>query len=127
MDNNQHESLIESIAKGYADILEHSKQGVYIYLDDAHKICNKYFAELLGYESPEEWAKVDESFPVAFVATKSQKTLVSSYQDAMENMVGSTNTILWKKKDGTTVNTEVILVPIVYDNHLFALHFVVNK
>lgn len=123
-DHNHHDELMRSIAKEYQDIFENSEQGMYIYLDDSHKICNKKFATLLGYGSEDEWSKVEESFPSAFVANQSQRTLVSSYQDAMRNSVGSTNDITWKKKDGSTVSTTVLLVPISHEGHIFALHFV---
>ena len=124
--HHHHGELIESITKEYQDILETSEQGVYIYLDDNHKVCNKKFAKLLGYGSEDEWAKIDTSFPDAFVADESQETLISSFQDAMEKNVGSTNKIVWKKKDGSTINSTVILVPISYDGHAFALHFVAS-
>jgi len=45
------------------------------------------FALLLGYESSEEWSDVEESFTQAFVSDTSQKTLVSAYQNAMNNFV----------------------------------------
>jgi hypothetical protein len=32
--------------------------------------------------------------------------------------------VTWKKKNGGTVNTTVILVPMAYAGHLFAVHFV---
>jgi hypothetical protein len=38
-------------------------------------------------------------------------------------MVGSTIEVTWKKNNGQTVDTNVILVPVAYDGHLFALHF----
>lgn len=123
-EHHHHDQLIQSITKEYQDILANSEQGVYIYLDDLHKVCNKKFANLLGYESEDEWAKIEESFPQVFVADESQETLVSSFQDAMEKGIGSTNEIVWKKKDGETVNTTVILVPVSNEGHLFALHFV---
>lgn len=128
MDEHQHhDDLIQSITQEYVDILTHSEQGVYIYLDDIHKVCNKKFATLLGYDSEDEWAKVDQSFPEIFVADQSQQTLVSSYQDAMSKDTGSTNEVIWKKKDGSTIETEVILVPIAHKGHLFALHFVSTR
>jgi transcriptional regulator NrdR family protein len=37
----------------------------------------------------------------------------------------SKETISWAKEEGD-VKTTVILVPIIYDEHLFALHFVSN-
>lgn len=125
--NHNHEDLFLSLTEEYSDLLANSEQGIYIYLDDEHKVCNKKFATLLDYGSEDEWAKVGESFPVAFVADQSQETLVSAFQDAIEKGKGSTNKIIWKKKDGSTVSTQVILVPIAYEGHLLALHFVTKK
>ncbi len=125
-EHDHHNELMQSIAKEYQDILANSEQGIYLYLDDTSKVCNKKFATLLGYESEDEWAKIQESFPDAFVANESQETLISAFQDAMEKNIGSTNTIVWKKKDGSTVEATVMLVPISYEGHVFALHFVSN-
>ena len=124
--HSHHESLIQSITKEYHDILANSEQSIYIYLDDMHKVCNKKFATLLGYQSEDEWAKINQSFPDAFVAEESQETLISSFQNALSKNIGSTNTIVWKKKDGSTISTKVILVPIHHNGHLFALHFISN-
>lgn len=99
MDEPQHHGdLIQSVTKEYQDILDNSDQSIYIYLDDVNKVCNKKFASLLGYESEDEWAKIDTSFPEVFVDSQSQEALISSFQDAMEKKVGSTNKIVWKKK-----------------------------
>jgi PAS domain S-box-containing protein len=122
--HDHHEQLIQSIAKEYQAILTNSEQGIYIYLDDKHKICNKKFADLLGYQSENAWAKIHSSFPDVFVAQESQETLITAFQDAIEKMNASTNKIVWKKKDGNTLETTVLLVPIVYQGHLLALHFV---
>ena len=125
MDEHQHhEELIEGLYKQLKPILDSSDQAIYIYLDDIHKICNKKFSSLLGYASTKDWAKVTESFPDAFVDEKSQKTLVTTYQKAMEKMVASVVNITWKTKDGRRVTTNVILTPISYNGHLFAVHFI---
>ncbi len=126
-DHAHHDELMDAIAGDYQDILQNSEQGVYMYLSDEHKVCNEKFAEMLGYASPEEWAEVTTPFPQTFVADDSQETLVDAYQNAMDNMVGSVNSITWKKKDGSTVDSEVILVPIVHSDHLIALHFVTSN
>lgn len=123
-EHNHHEDLMQSLAKEYQDILENSEQGIYLYLDDAHKVCNKKFATLLGYESADEWARIEQPFPEVFVADGSQEILVSSFIEAMEKKIGSSNSIVWKKKDGSHISSTVILVPISHNNHLFALHFV---
>ena len=123
-EHTHHDQLMESIAKEYQDIFENSEQGMYIYLDDVHKVCNEKFAALLGYEFADEWSKIAESFPDVFVAPESRETLVDAFMDAMEKNTASTNEIVWKKKDGSTEKTTVILVPISHEGHLFALHFV---
>lgn len=125
MDKHQHHAeLVNGFFKEQQQIFDSSSQAIYAFLDDGCIVCNKKFATLLGYPSPDEWAKVQETFTAAFVDTKSQQTLVTAYQNAMEKMVGATIKVTWKKKTGGTVDTTVILVPIAYKGHLFALHFI---
>lgn len=119
-----HKDLMKEIAEEYSQIFENSKQDMYIYLDDDHKVCNAKFAECLGYASPEEWAGVTGSFPMVFVAEESQEALVDAYQKAMEESAGSQVKVTWKKKNGETMPSTVIIVPISYNGHLFALHFI---
>ena len=121
---HHHEGIIESAASELSPILENSSQSIYVYLDDEHKSCNKNFANLLGYRSPGEWARVNTNFPEAFVDPKSRETLVSAYRNAMEKAAGSQVEITWKKKDGTSVRTKTILVPFIHQGHALALHFI---
>ncbi|HJQ93442.1 MAG TPA: PAS domain-containing protein [Candidatus Thermoplasmatota archaeon] len=106
------------------DLLEGSGQAIYLYQDDHHKACNQRFAELLGYTSPDSWATVHTSFPSTFVAPKSQEVLVEAYQAAVNDGVATTVPITWKRKDGKTVDTDVILVPIDVEGRRLALHFI---
>jgi PAS domain-containing protein len=122
-EEQHHEELIKGISEQMKSILDSSQQAVYIYLDDIHKVCNGKFASLLGYSSPETWAKVEESFE-AFVDQSSQETLAKAYRQAMEKLIPSNIKVTWKKKSGGTVSTSVVMVPIAYDNHTFALHFI---
>lgn len=124
MQDQLHQDLTSGLYEQQKLILNSSEQAIYMYLDDAHKVCNQRFASLLGYDSPNDWARVKESFPTAFVDPKSQETLVNAYRTAMEKLVGSAFQVTWRKKLGGTVETRVILVPIGYLDHVFALHFV---
>jgi PAS domain-containing protein len=123
-EHQHHEELIRGISEQMKSILESSEQGVYLYLDDIHKVCNKKLASLLGYRSPDEWARVEDSFPEVLVDERSRETLVNAYRKAMEKMVASTIELTWKKRSGGTVDTTVVLVPVAYSGHLIALHFV---
>lgn len=116
--------LLGELAQQFQPIFTSSKQAIYIYFDDDHKVCNEKFASLLGYGSAKEWAEMEGSFPSLFIDAKSQETLIDAYQAAMQNMVASTTKVQWKKKSGESIDTTVILVPLSYKGHLFALHFV---
>ena len=122
-EEQHHEELIKGISKQMEGILDSSQQAIYIYLDDIHKVCNGKFASLIGYGSPDEWAKVEDAFE-SFVDQSSQETLVKAYRLAMEKFIPSNIKVTWKKKSGGTIATSVVMVPIAYDGHFFALHFI---
>jgi PAS domain-containing protein len=58
-EQKHHEEFVEGLHKQLKEIFDSSKQAIYLYLDDNHKVCNKKFAEMQGFSSPEEWAKVE--------------------------------------------------------------------
>jgi PAS domain-containing protein len=120
---HDHGAVIAAVRAQYSEILDDSSQGMYIFLDEQHKVCNARFATMLGYESPEAWDQPG-SFTDQYVDPQSQMTLVSSYRGAMEQKVASTINVTWKTREGGQVPTTVILVPIAYDGELLALHFV---
>lgn len=120
----EHKKVTEGFKQQLQTILLESEQAVYVYLDDIHKFCNEKFSTLLGYSSPEQWSDVKESFPTVFVERDSQGELVAAYQNAMQKKIGAQVDIIWRKKDGEKIPTRVILVPIQYENHIFALHFI---
>ncbi len=125
MDEHQHhEELVNGLFNQLKTLFENSSQAIYIYLDDSHKKCNKKFASLLGYKSSSEIDNIEDSFLDTLVSKGSQKLLATTYRNAMEKLIGSTIKVTFKKKGKGEVKTTVILVPIVYNNHLFALHFI---
>ncbi|MBI3741072.1 MAG: PAS domain-containing protein [Chloroflexi bacterium] len=117
-----HEEILNAIRDEYRDILNGSSQGIYIYLDDPHKLCNEKFAAMLGYKSAAEWAASPQ--PLDDVAETSMDALVSAFQNAMNNKAASLVSVTWKKKLGGTLKTNVIVVPIHFHGEMLALHFV---
>jgi len=51
---------------------------------------------------------------------------MNAYWYAMKKMVASTNQITFVKRGGEPVNSTVVLVPMPFQGHLFAVHFVTN-
>lgn len=119
-----HRDVIQGLTDQLATLYGTSTQAMYMYLDDQHKSCNRGFAELLGYRSPQEWQAVTTSFPTAFVDEGSHADLIAAFQQAIQEGAASAIPVTWKCKNGDTVDTDVILVPMERDGHRVALHFV---
>lgn len=120
-----HEELVKGITAQLKPIMDKSAQGIYVYLDDTHKACNKKFADLLGYKSVKEWA--DTEAPLADVVEADQEKVITAYENASENLLASSLDVRFTNvKTGKPVKARVIMVPIAHDGHIFALHFI-NK
>jgi hypothetical protein len=123
MDEQQHhEELIKGVFQEQKLILNKSSQAIYIYLDDNHKVCNKKFADLLGYKSPSEWAKMDA--PLADVVEKDQQLVIDAYGKASEKLIASKLEIRFKNvKTDNIIKAGLIMVPIMFSGHVFVMHF----
>jgi hemolysin-activating ACP:hemolysin acyltransferase len=121
-EQHHHEELVKGIAQEMKPVLEKSGQAIYIYLDDNHKVCNKKFADLLGYKSPKEWA--DAEAPLSDVVEEDQQGVINAYMSASEKMVASTIEVRVKNnKTGKIVKTRMIIAPIGHAGHIFTTHF----
>jgi hypothetical protein len=121
-EQQHHEELIKGIAEQFKPILEKSDQAVYIYLDDTHKACNKKLATLLGYKSAREWADTDA--PLADIVEEDQPAVIAAYEKASVKLAASDLDV--RVKNVTTdkiVKTRLIMVPVAFQGHVFALHF----
>jgi PAS domain-containing protein len=125
-EQSHHEDLVNKFHGQLKQIFDDSPQAIYLYLDDNHKVCNKKFASLLGYGSPEEWAKIENPLEEN-VAKESQDAVVSAYFDASEKMIASQMDVKMKTMSGSVLEASVIVVPVAYQNHMFALYFISKK
>ncbi len=117
-----HVELVQGISEQLKTILDKSEQAIYVYLDDTHKTCNKKFASLLGYNSVKQWADIEA--PLADVVKTDQKKVVAAYEKAMGKMAASSIDIKFKNiKTGEEIKANMIMVPMSFNGHLFAVHF----
>ena len=122
-EQKHHEELASGFYSQLKEIFDSSEQAIYLYLDDNHKVCNKKLAQMQGFSSPEEWAKVDNPIEVGF-AKSNQDAIVSAYKNAMEKLTASKINVKLKRKNGEAFDASVIMVPVAYQGHLFALHYI---
>ena len=117
-----HEHLVKELTEQLSLLFEKSTQGIYLYLDDMHKSCNKRFSDLLGYDSPDEWQK--NEFPIGDVIEEDQEKGIHAYMHASEEFTSSTIEVRFKTKKGKTINSEITFVPLPYKDEVFVLHFI---
>ncbi len=122
-EQKHHEELVSGFYNQLKEIFTSSEQAIYLYLDDNHKVCNERFAKMQGYSSPEEWAKIENPLE-AGIAESSQAAVVSAYRNAMEKLIASKIEVTLKKKNGEKFEASIIMVPVAYQGHLFALHYI---
>ena len=125
-EQTHHEELVNGFYNQLKQIFDESPQAIYLYLDDNHKVCNEKFASLLGYNSPEEWAKIKNPLEEN-VDKRSQDTVVSNYFNATEKMTASQMDVKLKTTSGSVFEASAIVVPVVYQHHMFALYFISEK
>ena len=121
-EQQHHEELIKGITEQMGIVLEQSEQAIYLYLDDTHKVCNKKFANLLGYKSAKEWA--DTEAPLADVLETDQQSVIDAYMNASEKMVADAIDVRLKNvKTGKIVKTRLVIAPVGHAGHVFTAHF----
>jgi hypothetical protein len=123
MDEQQHhEDLVKGIMEQMKPVLEKSSQGIYLYLDDSHKVCNKKFADMLGYKSPKEWAATEA--PLSDVIEADQDAVIKAYMDASEKMTAGAVEVRFKNiKTEKTTKVRMIIAPVGFGGHVFTAHY----
>jgi PAS domain-containing protein len=124
---HHHATLIKNMARQLKPVLDKSPQGIYIYMDDEHKTCNRKFADMFGYGSVQEWE--DTEAPLSDVVEEDQDAVIEAYQKASENMAASCVDVRVKNvKTGKIIKTTMIVAPITdTSTHVFTVHFISRK
>ena len=119
-----HEVATKELAEHLRPIFESSPDGVYVWLDEEHWICNQRFADLLGYDSPDELNDTP-SLLQRWVHEDDQDHVSWSYWNRVQTMsFPTTIRFRGRRKDGSEALFETDMIPITYGGHTFAYHFV---
>jgi PAS domain S-box-containing protein len=123
MSTNTHEDVIAGLQANFQPVLDHSPQGVYLWLDERHKICNERMAQMFGY-TVAEWRAIP-TFLEHFVAPEDRNRFSENFhQSVFELTAPITFRFRAVRKDGSTFLAETDMIPITYQSHQIAYHFV---
>ena len=99
-------------------LLKESEQAIYVYFDDAHKVCNKKFVDLLGYKSPKAWA--DTEAPLSDIVEDDQQKVIDAYMNASEKgIAGYVDVKMQNIKTEEILKVNMIIAPTIYKGSYF--------
>ncbi len=121
--NLEHEQILKEMLQQFQPVFDKSPFGVYLYLDDVHKVCNEKMAKMFGLTT-KEWAAT-ETFLADFVSDEDQQVFANNYQ---HHIAGLTHSVTFrfhgKRKDGSVFLAETDMIPISWHGNPIAYHFV---
>lgn len=119
----EHEKILHELAGQFAPLFESSPVGVYLYVDDTHKICNERMAKMHGM-TVDEWQSTP-TFLNDFIVDEDRGMYAGNYQ---HHVAGLKHPITFRfrglRKDGSTFKAETDMIPLSWNGHAIAYHFV---
>jgi len=119
----EHEQILREMQEQFGPVFEQSPDGVYLYLDDRHKICNDKLAQMFGL-TKQEWSAAP-NFLADFVVEQDQEKVATNYQ---RHVAMLTRPVAFRfralRKDGSAFNAETEMIPIAWRGNPVAYHFV---
>jgi PAS domain S-box-containing protein len=126
MQTAAHEVATKELAEHLQPLFDASPDGMYVWLDEEHWVCNQRFADLLGYDSPDELNDTP-SFLQRMVHEDDQQHFSWNYWNRVQALAFPTTfRFRGMRKDGSTFQAETDMIPLTYGGHTFAYHFVRN-
>lgn len=117
------DQAIAELAEQLRPLLDESPDGVYLWLDESHKVCNARMAALHGM-TVEEWCRA-EPFLESFIAEADREQYAWNYHNRVRALAFPvTFRFHGRRKDGTTFAAETDMIPLTYREHVVAYHFV---
>ncbi|MHB8843701.1 MAG: PAS domain-containing protein [Nitrospirota bacterium] len=120
---NGNEQALSGLLEQFMPVFAQSPDGVYLYLDDTHKVCNKRLADMFGM-TIDEWRKVP-NFLEGCVAPPDRELVASNYRKhvtALNRPV--TFRFHGQRKNGETFLAETVMIPVSWNGNAVAYHFV---
>ena len=119
----EHERFLREMLEQFSPVFEKRPDGIYLYLDDRHKICNERLAKMFGM-TVNEWSAIPD-FLAGFVIEKDREMVARNYQ---QHVSALTRPVTFRfgarHKDGSTFTAETEMIPISRRGHPVAYHFV---
>lgn len=120
---HEHVKILRELGDQFKPMFQKSPDGIYLYIDEVHKICNERFARMFGL-SVAEWEKM-EGFVDKHAAPEDQATIIDAYQlHIHQELTPARLQVNCLRKDGSRFRAEIDMIPFPWRGEMLALHFV---
>jgi PAS domain S-box-containing protein len=120
---HEHVKMLREMKAHFGLLFDKSPDGIYIYIDDVHKMCNERMAKLHG-TTIDEWERC-ESIVDTYVQPDDRNVVVNHYLQTIQGF-GSPVRFQYRarRQNGSTFKVELDMIPITWAGNAVALHFV---
>ena len=120
---HEHEKILKELSEQFQPLFQNSPDGIYLYIDEVHKICSERFARMLGL-TVKEWEAM-EGFVNKHAAESDQEMIIQNYQEHIHQKFSPVR-FRFKaiRKDGSKFNAEADMIPFPWKGEMIAFHFV---
>jgi PAS domain S-box-containing protein len=120
---HEHVKILRDIQVQFGPLFDRCPDGIYIYIDDVHKICNEKLAKMHG-TTVEEWKRC-ESIVDTYAVPEDRSVIVDHYTQTIQDL-GSPVRFQYraKRQNGSVFTVEIDMIPITWGGNSIALHFV---
>jgi len=120
---HEHVKILKELSEQFQPLFEKSPDGIYIYIDEVHKICSERFAKMFGL-TVAEWQAM-EGFVNKHAAEADQEMIINNYHEHIhQNFTPVSFRMQAVRKDGSTFQAAVDMIPFPWGGEMLALHFV---
>ncbi|MBE0447236.1 MAG: PAS domain S-box protein [Actinobacteria bacterium] len=117
-----HKAAIRALTDQLLPIFDESTEGVFVYLDGEHKSCNDRLADMFGY-TPLQWEAI-YPFERLFSEESRENVMATYYEKIIAEKAPVEVGFTGIRRDGSSFNARLVMVPISYEGLIFALCFV---
>lgn len=119
---HEHVKILRELSEQFQPLFEKSPDGIYLYIDEVHKICSERFARMFGL-TVAEWEAM-EGFVNKHAAPEDQEKIVNSYNKHIhQTLTPARFQFTGIRKDGTRFKGETDMIPFPWRGEMIAFHF----
>jgi PAS domain S-box-containing protein len=119
---HEHVKILNELAEQFRPLFENSPEGIYLYIDEVHKICNERFAKMFGL-SVKEWEAMDGFVNKHAIPEDTEKIVSLYHLHIHQELTPVRFRVTGIRKDGSQFKAETDMIPFPWRGEMLALHF----